>query len=112
MFLVIVTSLHSQSVSRPPSEMGGSTRAVLLAAADTFFFQGISSRFAFLQSRLQKQAPSTERGVGVETSDAENSQHSRQRSARRRLVTLLTGVMLQYGQYTMRYEAFSEVKMC
>ncbi|KAH8753217.1 hypothetical protein BGZ57DRAFT_912027 [Hyaloscypha finlandica] len=93
-----ITSLHSQSVSRHPSEMDDS-RAALLAAADTPLFQGISSRFAFLQSRLQKQAPSTERGAGVETSDAENSQHSRRRATKRRLVTRLAGVILQYGVF-------------
>jgi hypothetical protein len=89
--------------------MADSLRAALLAAADTSLFHDIRSRFAFVQSTLWKQPRATERGAGVGTSDGENSQHSRQKSARRRLTTLLGG---EYGQYTMLHGDFFGMNVC
>jgi hypothetical protein len=109
MFLVIVASIHSQSVSRPPSEMVDSIRATLLAAVDTSLFHDIIFRFVFVQSSLRKQPRATDRGAGVGASDGENSQHSRQKSARRRLTTLLGG---EYGQYTMFHGDFFGMNVC
>jgi hypothetical protein len=94
-----------------PSEMDDSTLAAFLAAADTVFFQGISSRVAFLQSRLLQQARTIELGAGMETSNAESSHHSRRRSARQGLTTLLGRKMSQYGQYTVLYNPSPTPKM-